>query len=123
MINNFNWKTVEILTVYDLVKDRGYGKIARPTLVTGFDVGFLAENFNPSNVDSYSSTKAFTTCLPARPACWWYPVELTLCHLVCIHLGFIDTQTVEQTHRQGSTMGKIYVGQGLQSLWRSWRRE
>ncbi|KAJ3570927.1 hypothetical protein NP233_g4085 [Leucocoprinus birnbaumii] len=92
---NIKGTVATVITLYDLMKERGFGKIC----IVGSVAGYSA----PANMISYASTKAFintfATSLRAIAS-----HEQNGVNVVCVAPGFIKTRMTDRMRSQGSTM-------------------
>ncbi|KAF9481056.1 NAD(P)-binding protein [Pholiota conissans] len=94
MINvNISGTVASILTTYELMKERGYGKICI--------VGSVAGLYGPANMISYASTKAFINTFSASLRILAAPCGV---EVVTVQPGFIDTRMTKKMRGQDSTV-------------------
>ncbi|KAJ3517044.1 hypothetical protein NLJ89_g762 [Agrocybe chaxingu] len=88
-----------VLSMYDLMKGRGYGKICV--------VGSIAGLYSPANMISYASTKAFVNnfCTSLRILAAPTGVDV-----ITVQPGLIDTRMTKHMRNQGSTVPGIEFG-------------
>ncbi|CAA7269688.1 unnamed protein product [Cyclocybe aegerita] len=89
-----------VLSMYDLMKGRGYGKICV--------VGSIAGLYSPANMISYASTKAFVNnfCTSLRILAAPTGVDV-----ITVQPGFIDTRMTKHMRNQGSTVPGTEFGE------------
>ncbi|KAH9476371.1 putative oxidoreductase YxjF [Psilocybe cubensis] len=94
MINvNVSGTVTSVLTMYELMKSRGYGKICV--------VGSVAGLYSPANMISYASTKAFINTFSTSLRVLAAPCGVDV---VTVQPGFIDTRMTKMMRGQGSTV-------------------
>ncbi|KIM35509.1 hypothetical protein M413DRAFT_79337 [Hebeloma cylindrosporum] len=87
---NINGTVTAILATYDLMKDRGYGKICV--------VGSLTGIVGPANMVSYASIKSFINTFTTSLRLLAAPCGVDV---VCVQPGFIDAQMTRRLREQG----------------------
>ncbi|KAF8148704.1 hypothetical protein B0H34DRAFT_668474 [Crassisporium funariophilum] len=94
MINvNVVGTVTSVLTIYELMKERGFGKICI--------IGSVAGLFNPANMISYASTKAIVNTFSTSLRILAAPCGVDV---VTVQPGFIDTRMTLKMRGQGSTV-------------------
>ncbi|EKM74757.1 hypothetical protein AGABI1DRAFT_116734 [Agaricus bisporus var. burnettii JB137-S8] len=90
---NISGTVTAVLSAYELMKERSYGKICI--------VGSLAGYYSPANMISYASTKAFinTFAINLRSLAAPYGVDVTT-----VAPGLIKSRMTDQMRSQGSTV-------------------
>ncbi|KAF9560670.1 NAD(P)-binding protein [Agrocybe pediades] len=88
-----------VMTMYDLMKERRYGKIC----VVGSTVG----HFFPANTLTYSATKSLVNSFTTGLRVLGTPVGV---EVTSVQPGFIDTRMTDGMKREGSTAPKMGMG-------------
>ena len=101
-----------VLSVYDMMRERGYGKIVRPIVLYSAQsfplmmsqcvAGYLSGSFVPENMVSYSFMKVCIDTLTTSLLVFAAPCGVDI---MCVQPEFIGAQQM-----QGSTVGQILFG-------------